>query len=110
MNLNNVLSEAISGKLLGKWKLLGKPYYVCVVAQKTGKAKVPLSQVMTELHFQNNPVSFIFKKYCQWHNRLKALSVLTVDSFNTFSSKQKLQQALKSWFCLTKGDKKQHKI
>ena len=35
----NVLSEAISGKLLGKWKLLGKPYYVCVVAQKLGKQK-----------------------------------------------------------------------
>ena len=33
-------------------------------------------------------------------------SIEYYDSFNTFNLKQKLQQALKSWFCLEKGQKK----
>ena len=35
-------------------------------------------------------------KHCQRHNGPKALKILT-HSINTFSSKQKRQQALKSW-------------
>ena len=39
--------------------------------------------------------TFIHLKHCQRHNDPKALSTFTQN--NTFSSKQKLQQALKSW-------------